>query len=154
MKFFRCPVNQCFGGIIWYTFIFEVLFLTTFCNSFWKRVDKSKEIVNIQGLFVLTVGYVDMTTYLPTKYYYIIEEYILFIGYLYYLSVHCHSCCFYIQHHGSIREITSTPVYIFCSILCSMLLTRWRNIRLFYTTFVLTIQKRSRFEPAPPVHYL
>ena len=29
----------------------------------------SKEIVNIQGLFVLTVGYVDMTTYPLTKYY-------------------------------------------------------------------------------------
>ena len=34
----------------------------------------SKEIVNIQGLFVLTVGYVDMTTYPLTKYYYIIER--------------------------------------------------------------------------------
>ena len=28
-----------------------------------------------------------------------------------------------------------------------MLLTWWRNIRLFYTKFVLKIQKRSRFEP-------
>ena len=32
-----------------------------------------KEIVNIQSLFLLTVGYVDMTVYQLTKYYYIIE---------------------------------------------------------------------------------
>ena len=49
-------------------------FLTTFCRSFWKRAHNSKEIVNIQGLFVLTVGYVDVTTYPLTKYYYIIER--------------------------------------------------------------------------------
>ena len=34
----------------------------------------SKEIVNIQGLFVLTVGYVDVDTNPLTKYYYIIER--------------------------------------------------------------------------------
>ena len=51
-----------------------IMELTTFCTSFWKRVPNSKEIVNIQDLFVLTVGYVDMTTYLLTKYYYIIER--------------------------------------------------------------------------------
>ena len=55
-------------------------FLTTFYTSFWKRVHNSKEIVNIQGLFVLTVG--------------LQKEYILFIDCLYYLSVHCYSCCF------------------------------------------------------------
>ena len=53
--------------------IFEVLFLTTFCTGFWKRVHNSKEIVKLQGLFVLTVGYVDIKTYSLTKYYYIIE---------------------------------------------------------------------------------
>ena len=89
-------------------------FLTTFCTSFWKRAHSSKEVVNIQGLFVLTVGYVDMTTYPPTI---LLKEYVLFIGCLYYLSVHCHSCCLYIQHHGGIREITSTPVQIFCFIM-------------------------------------
>ena len=31
----------------------------------------------------------------------------------------------------------------------SILLTRWRNISPFYTTFVLMIQKRFQFEPAP-----
>ena len=62
-----------------------------------------------------------------------------------YFSVHFHSCCFYIQYHRGIREITSMPVKVFCFIL-----TRCRNIRFFYTTFVLIIQKRRRFEPGPP----
>ena len=62
-----------------------------------------KETVNIQGLLVLTVGYVDMTIYPLTQIITILlKAYILFIGYLYYLSVHCHSCCFYIQYHGDI----------------------------------------------------
>ena len=69
MKFSGCPVNRYFSGIIQYTFIFAALILTTFSTSFWKRVHNSKEIVNIQGLFVATVGYVDMTTYPLTKYY-------------------------------------------------------------------------------------
>ena len=99
---------------MYYTSTLEVLFLINFSISFWKRVHNLKEIVNIQGLFVLTVGYVDMTTYPPTV---LLKEYVLFIGCLYYLSVHCHSCCLYIQHHGGIREITSTPVQIFCFIM-------------------------------------
>ena len=72
------------------------------------------------------------------------------IGFLcvYYLSAHFHSCCFYVQHHGAIRENTSMPVWIFCFKLFFILLTWWSNIKLFYTTFVLTIQKRSWFEPA------
>ena len=65
-------------------------FLTTFYTFFWKRVHNLKEVVNIQGLLVLTVGYVDMTTYTPTKYYYIIERvcfiYSLFILFISTLS--------------------------------------------------------------------
>ena len=57
---------------------------------------KSKEIVNIQGLLVLTVGYLDMTTYLPTKFYYNIESvyfiyrlFVLFVStYIYYIHIH------------------------------------------------------------------
>ena len=82
------------------------------------------------------------------------KECILFIDSLYYLSVLFHSCCFYIQHHGGRKEITSMPAYTFCSTLHSILLTRWRNIRLFYTTFTLTIQKKSRFESPILVHHL
>ena len=48
--------------------------LTISSNSFWKRLHNSKEIVNLQGLFVLTVGYLDMTTYPLTKYYYVIKR--------------------------------------------------------------------------------
>ena len=32
------------------------------------------------------------------------EEYILFISCLYYLLAHCHSCCFYKQYHGGMRD--------------------------------------------------
>ena len=70
----------------------------------------SKEIVNVQGLFLLTVGHVDMITYPVTKYYYIIER-VYFIYWLFILFISkYHSCCFYIQHHGVIREMTSMPV--------------------------------------------
>ena len=34
----------------------------------------SKKIIYLQGLFVLTVGYGDMTTYLIRKYYYVIKR--------------------------------------------------------------------------------
>ena len=71
---------------------------------------------------------------------------------LYYLLAHFHSCCFYIQYHGGMREINPMPVLIFYFILGCTLLTRWRNIRLSYTMFLLKIQKRSRsrFEPVHP----
>ena len=49
-------------------------FSNNFMQQFWKRVDNLKEIVNIQVLFVLTLGYVDMATYPLTKYYYITES--------------------------------------------------------------------------------
>ena len=55
-----------------------------------------------------------------------------------YLSVYIHSCCFYIQYHRGIREISSMPVQIFCFILNFIILTRWRNIRSLYH---VTIQK-------------
>ena len=62
----------------------------------------SKEIVNLQGVFVLTISKVSITILLKGNF--------LFKGCLYYLSVHFHSCCFYIQYHGGIREITSMTV--------------------------------------------
>ena len=82
----------------------------------------------------------------------ILKVHILFIGYLYYLLAHFHSCCFYVQYHDYLHTSIGILFYI---IICPILLTQWRNIWLFYTTFVLAIQKRSRFEPAsPPVHFL
>ena len=52
----------------------EVSFLTVFCTSFWKREHNSQGTVNLQSLFVLTVGHVDLTTYPLTKYYYVIKR--------------------------------------------------------------------------------
>ena len=49
-------------------------FLTIFCTGFRKTVHNSKEIVNMRGLFVLTVGYVYMTTLPVANYCYIIER--------------------------------------------------------------------------------
>ena len=48
------------------------------------------------------------------------------------LSIHCYSFCFYIQYHGGIKDITTMSVKTFCFILCSVLLTSWRNIRLLH----------------------
>ena len=87
------PIIQRNYIIYEYTFIFEVLFVITFCSSFQKRVDNLKEIVD----------------HISTNKV---------------LIYNCHSCYFYIQYYGGIREIASMPVQIFCFILCSILLTR------------------------------
>ena len=73
----------------------------------------SKKIVNLQGLFVLTVVYVDMTTHPVRKYCHVIKRASFidkFFYIFYYSSVHFSSCCFCMQYHGAIREITSMPV--------------------------------------------
>ena len=49
-----------------------------------------------------------------------------------------------------VKERLPPCQYRYFVLQCSLLLTRWRNIRPFYTTFVLKIQKRSRFGPALP----
>ena len=70
----------------------------------------SQEIVDIQGFFVLTVGYVDVITYPLTKYYYIIEG-IYFIYMLFILFVTTLSFLLFLYTvHGGIKEITSMPV--------------------------------------------
>ena len=58
---------------------------------------QSKEIVNIQGLFVLTIGYLDMTTYLPTKYYYNIES-VYFIYTLFMVFISKYICYIHIHY--------------------------------------------------------
>ena len=70
----------------------------------------SKEIENIQGLFVLTVSYVDITTTRLKSINILLKGHRLFICCLYYLSVHCHFKCFYKQYHGDVTEITSRLV--------------------------------------------
>ena len=93
-------------------------FFNNFSTSFWRRVHNSEEIVNIQGLFALTVGYLRYCYISTNKVSLILlKEYTLFICCLYYLSVHFHSCCFYIKYHGGIRDTTSVPVQIFCFVL-------------------------------------
>ena len=60
-------------------FYLRLFFYHVSAQVFWKRVHNSIEIVNIKGLFLWTVGYVDMATYPLTKYYYIIERaYLIF----------------------------------------------------------------------------
>ena len=131
-------------------------FLTTFCTSFWERVHNLKEIVNIQGLFVATVGYIDVTTYSLTNHHYIIEKiYFIYRLLILFISTLSFLLFLYTVLWRYKRYYLHASIDVFF-ILCSILLTQWRNrnIRFFYTTFVLTIQKRSRFEPASPQSYI
>ena len=97
-----------------------------------------KEIANLQDLFVLTVGYVDMTTYSLTKYYYIAER-VYFIHRLFILFISRFSFLLFLYLYAVSWRYKRDYLHASIDILF-----------LFYTTFVLTIQKRSRFEPAPP----
>ena len=54
-------------------------FFNNFLHQFLERVHNSKEIRNLQGLFVLTVGYIDLKTYPLTKHNYIRFFYIAFV---------------------------------------------------------------------------
>ena len=137
-----------FSGIIWYTFIFEVPFLPSFCTNFWKRVHNLREIVNIQGLFVLIVGYVDMTMYSLTKHHDIIER-VYFIYWLFILHICTLSCLLFLHTvswkykrdylHASIKIVFYIMFYI---------INMMKKHRLFYATFVLMIHKISQLEPA------
>ena len=83
-------------------------FFSNFLHQLLEKSAYLKKNVNLQGLFVLTVGYVDIKTYIHEQSITILlKEYILFMFCLYYSSVHFHSFCFYIQYPGGIREITS-----------------------------------------------
>ena len=42
-------------------------FLATFCTSFWKKVHNSKEIVNMQGLFVCFDGWLRRYEHISTN---------------------------------------------------------------------------------------
>ena len=99
-------------------------FFNNFLHQFWKRKHNSKEIVNMQGLFVLTItiGYLFISTFSSLLFLYAVSW-----------------------------RYKRDYLYASIDILFSILLTR-----LVYITFALTIQKRPRFEPAPPfpVHYL
>ena len=104
---------------------------------------------NIQGLFVLTVGYVYMTTYPLTKYDYIMER-VCFICRLFILFISTLSFLLFLYTVSWRYKRDYLHASIDILFVSSMLLTLWKNIRHFYTMSVLTIQKRSRFEPGPP----
>ena len=69
--------------------------LTILCTSFRGKKHNSKEIVNMQGLFVLTADSVDMTTYPLTIYYHIIER-VYLIYRLFILFISTFSCLLFL----------------------------------------------------------
>ena len=129
-----------------------IVYFHIFRTSFWKRVHNSKEIINTQGLFILTVANVDMTTYPLTKYYYIIEK-VYFIYRLFVLFIRTFQflLLLYTVSWRYKRDYFHISIDILFHLMFQILLTRWGSIRLFYTTFILTIHKRSRFESASPL---
>ena len=108
-----------------YTIYFQYFHVRgSFFNNFLHQLLEnsaflSKEIINIQGLFVLTVGYLDMTTYLPIKYYYIIESvyfiYRLFVLFISRCIYHIHIHYIHIYIYTYIR-INITYIYIYIHI--------------------------------------
>ena len=73
----------------------------------------SKEIVNIQVLLVLTVGYVDMATYLLTKYYYIIERvYLIYTLFILFISTLSLLLFFYTVSWSYTRDYLHTSIEI------------------------------------------
>ena len=68
-------------------FYIQSCFLTTFLANVWKKVHNSKEVMNLPGLLVLTVGYIDIKTFALSKYYYITErEYFIFRLFILFVS--------------------------------------------------------------------
>ena len=65
--------------------------------------------VNIQVLFVFTVGYVDMTTHLLTKYYYIIER----VYFIYRLFISLISTRSYLRYKkGSDLSLATSRLFV------------------------------------------
>ena len=79
----------------------------------------SKEIVNMKGLFALTVGYVDITTYPLTKYYYIIER-VYFIYELFILFVSTLSFLLFLYKRDYLHTSIDILLYIMFYIINTM----------------------------------
>ena len=89
-----------------------------------------------------------------TKYYYITERvYFIYNLFILFISTFSFLLFSYTVSWRYKRDYLHASIDILFK-LCPMLLTWWRNIRLFYTAFVFIIQARSQFEPGSPVHYL
>ena len=83
-----------------------------------------KEIENMRGLFVLTVGYEDMTTYIVTKYYYIIEGvYFIYRLLVLFMSTLSFLLFLYVVSWSYKRDYLHASIDILFYI-CSILLTR------------------------------
>ena len=62
-------------------------FLNNFQHQFLAKNSFIEKAVNLKSLFLLTVGYVDMTTYPLTKYYYNIERvYLIYRFFIFFIS--------------------------------------------------------------------
>ena len=121
----------------------------SFLTSFQRRVHNLKGIVNIQGLFLLTVGYIDMTTILQTKYYYIIDRaYFIYRLFVFFISILSSLLLFYAASWRHKRD------YLHASLGILFYIHNKETLGPFCTTFVLTIQKRPQFESGPLVHYV
>ena len=120
-------------------------FFKNFLHHLLKRVDNLKEIVNMQSLFVLTVVYVDMTTYPPTKHFCIIER-VYFIYRLFILFVSTLSFLLFLFKrdylHASINILFYTMFYI--------INTMKKHQTLLYHDPIYNTKIRSRFEPGLP----
>ena len=85
-----------------------------------------------------------------TKYYYIIERvYFIYNLFMLFICTFSFLLFLYTVSWRYKRDYVHVSRDILFK-LCTILLIWWRNIRLFYTSFLPTIQKRSWFEPAPP----
>ena len=128
MKFSGCPVNQQFSGILW---------MSSQPTVQWNYMDvqSTNSSVELYNIFPYSRFFLKQfsapvfgkeciirkklqTTYPLAKYCYIIGR-ANFICCLYYLSVHCHSCCFYIQYHRGIERLPPCQYRYF--VLCHVL---------------------------------
>ena len=101
--------------------------------------------MNIHGLFALTVCYGDINTYLPKKYYYIIERvYFIYRLFVLFISTLSSLLLLYKASWRYIREYlhVSTDILFYSMFYIINMMEK----QTLYTTFVLTLQKRYRFE--------
>ena len=136
--------------------------LTPISTAFWKIAHNLKEIVNVQVLFVLTVGYINMTTTPLRKYCYIIKgAYFIYRLFILFISTLSLFMFFYTVSWRCNRDYlhASLDVLFYIKFCVINSTKKHETLRLLYTIFVLSIHRRSRFEPTlpvppPQIHYL
>ena len=109
----------------------------------------AKEVVNLQGLLVLIVGYVDMITYPLTKYYFIIERvYFIYRLLILFISTLSFLLFLYSVSWRYKSDYLHASKDILFYIMFYIINTMKKHYTLLYH-FVLTTQKRSQFEHGP-----